>query len=477
MNKKIVAFLQARTDSTRLPKKVLKPLLGKPMIIHQLERIGQSQFIDELILLTSSESSDNELADMVESHGYKVYRGSKDNVLDRFYNCASELNLKDDDIVVRLTGDCPVMDSEIIDELIDAFLKSDCGYMANCVEPIYPDGLDVEVFSMKVLKEAYKNATKSSQKEHVTPYIRDSGLFKVCNLDKKPIHKEWRLTVDEPEDFVVIEKIYNHFHSNRFTFNEMVSFLENNLDILEINNQINRNEGYLKSLIEDKVQGNKYIKKDADEWFNRNKGTKHNIFTEYFMSLFSKKILQKFNVAEFGVGRANNINLLSHYVNKIDGYDGSEQSIEMIDLLKKRNIHINGKRVNLGSSFDGLGKYDVIIYGFFTYMISDKEFLILLENSKKMLKQGGYIFIYDFLEESNTSSKDIHNKEMLIYKRNLNFYLNTMKNFNIIDFRLYDNRHLNDYLMNDNVINIDIDLDNNSYNWTFSGLFKLKGNK
>ena len=251
MKKTIVAFLQARTDSSRLPKKVLKHLLGKPMIINQLERISKSQLIDELILLTSLESSDNELADMVESHGYKVYRGSKDNVLDRFYNCASELNLKDDDIVVRLTGDCPVMDSEIIDELIDAFFKSDCDYMANCVEPIYPDGLDVEVFSMKVLKEAYKNATKLSQKEHVTPYIRDSGLFKVCNLDKKPIHKDCRLTVDEPEDFIVIERIYNHFNSNEFTFNEMVSFLENNLDILEINNQINRNEGYLKSLEED----------------------------------------------------------------------------------------------------------------------------------------------------------------------------------------------------------------------------------
>lgn len=256
MKKKIVAFLQARTDSSRLPKKVLKPLLGKPMIINQLERVSQSELIGKLILLTSVESSDEELTNVVKSNGYKVYRGSKDNVLDRFYHCAKELNLKDEDIIVRLTGDCPIMDSSIIDELIDAFLKSDCDYIANCVEPIYPDGLDVEVFSMKVLKEAHKNATKLSQKEHVTPYIRDSGLFKVCNLNKKPIHKEWRLTVDEPKDFVVIEKIYNHFNSNKFTFDEMVSFLENNLDILEINNQINRNEGYLKSLKEDREEIN-----------------------------------------------------------------------------------------------------------------------------------------------------------------------------------------------------------------------------
>ena len=251
MKKKIVAFLQARTDSSRLPKKVLKPLLGKPMILNQLERVTQSKLIDELILLTSFESSDNELADMVESYGYKVYRGSTDNVLERFYNCAKALNLKDEDIIVRITGDCPVMDSKIIDELIDAFLKSDCGYMANCVEPVYPDGLDVEVFNVKALRKAFKNATKLSQKEHVTPYIRDSGLFKVLNLEKTSIHNDWRLTVDEPEDFMVIEKIYNHFNSNRFTFDEMVSFLENNLDILEINCKIGRNEGYLKSLEED----------------------------------------------------------------------------------------------------------------------------------------------------------------------------------------------------------------------------------
>lgn len=255
MGRKVVAFLQARTDSTRLPGKVLKPLLDKPMIIHELERVSRSKLIDDLILLTSLETSDDDLANIVRKYGYKVFRGSKDNVLERFYKCSKELELNGNDLIIRLTGDCPVHDAIIIDELVEAFLSAECDYMANCVQPVYPDGLDAEVFTFNVLKQSYKEATKASQKEHVTPYIRDSRLFKIENLKKEQIHEDWRLTVDEASDFEVIEKIYNYFQSNNFTFKEMVFFLENHINILEINSDINRNEGYLKSLKEDMKNG------------------------------------------------------------------------------------------------------------------------------------------------------------------------------------------------------------------------------
>ena len=247
----IVAFLQARTDSTRLPNKVLKPILGKPMIIHQLERTSSSSKIDKLILLTSDEPNDDKLSNTVKEYGFNLFRGSKDNVLERFYCCAKSLNLNSDDIIVRLTGDCPLHDSDIIDELIEAYQNSQVDYMANCVEPIYPDGLDVEVFSFRALEEAYHQATKMSQKEHVTPYIRESSTFVSKDLKKNKIYPQWRLTVDEPSDFQVVEKIYQHFNHNTFSFKEMVTFLENNPEILTINSTINRNEGYLKSLKED----------------------------------------------------------------------------------------------------------------------------------------------------------------------------------------------------------------------------------
>jgi hypothetical protein len=195
------------------------------------------------------------------------------------------------------------------------------------------------------------------------------------------------------------------------------------------------------------VQGKIYIENDADKWFERNTSIKHNCFTEYLIELFPKKHLKNMNLAEFGVGRANNVSLLSHFTNLIDGYDGSKKSIEMIDLLKKRASNIDGKRVNLSDSFDGLNEYDLIIYGFFTYMINDQEFDQLVENSKSHLK---------------------------VFKRNLDFYISEFKDFQLVDFRLFDNRKLNDYLDNDNIFNIDTDLDNDEYNWTFSALFKLK---
>jgi len=255
MKRKIVALLQARTDSTRLPRKVLLPLLDKPMIIQELIRVSKSNMIDKLVLLTSDESSDDELVQVVSDHEFSTFRGSKDNVLERFYQCANSLDLNDDDIIVRLTGDCPVHDATVIDELITAYLKSGIDYIANCVNTVYPDGLDAEVFSYSALKKTHNEAKKPSEQEHVTPYIRDSGLFKIADLEIEPVHPEWRLTVDEPVDFTVIESIYNYFGSVNFSFKDIVKYIESNPSILDENKTINRNEGYIRSLEEDKIKG------------------------------------------------------------------------------------------------------------------------------------------------------------------------------------------------------------------------------
>lgn len=252
MKKKVIALLQARTDSSRLPKKVLKSILGKPMIIHQLKRTIKSNYIDEVLLLTSDEDSDELLSTTVIENGFKVYRGDKNNVLKRFYDSVSNLKLNDDDVIVRLTGDCPLHDSVVIDESITAFLNSDCDYLTNSIEAVYPDGLDVEVFNYKALKEAFFNASQKSELEHVTPYIRNSGKFKIENLKKTPCYPEWRLTVDEPNDFILINKIFEHFNSTYFSFEEIVKYLEKNRELLTINSKITRNEGYEKSLKEDK---------------------------------------------------------------------------------------------------------------------------------------------------------------------------------------------------------------------------------
>lgn len=251
VKRKVIAFLQARTDSNRLPNKVLKIILDKPMIIHQLIRTKKSKLIDELVLLTSNEKSDDELANLIMNNEFKVFRGDKDNVLKRFYDSAESMYLNDDDIIVRLTGDCPVHDAQIIDESIEAFINGNCDYLSNCVVPVYPDGLDVEVFNYKSLKIAYSNATKKSQLEHVTPYIRESGEFVVKNLEKVKFFTNLRLTVDEESDFLLIKKVYEHFQKTDFNLYDVISLLTSNQELLNLNNRIVRNEGYMKSLKED----------------------------------------------------------------------------------------------------------------------------------------------------------------------------------------------------------------------------------
>ena len=248
MKRKIIALVQARTDSTRFPKKVLQPILNKPMIIHQLQRVSKSKFIDELILVTSDNKTDDELANIVVNNGFKVFRGDKDNVLKRFIDTLKTLNINEYDVIVRLTGDCPLHDAKLIDESVKVFVDNKYDYLANCIKPIYPDGLDVEVFNYSSLNTAYLNATKKSDFEHVTPYIRDSGKFTTHNLNKAPIHTDWRLTVDEKIDFELIKKIYENFNSTYFSFDEIVTFLMNNTQLLKLNHGIDRNEGYLKSL-------------------------------------------------------------------------------------------------------------------------------------------------------------------------------------------------------------------------------------
>lgn len=222
-------------------------------------------------------------------------------------------------------------------------------------------------------------------------------------------------------------------------------------------------------------QGEKYIKDEADKWYARNEYLEHNCFTEYLLNLFSKKELKELSVAEFGVGRGNNIRFLSNYVNSVDGYDGSEKAIKNIKKLKENIPNIDGKRVNLATSFDPLkNNYDIIIFGFFTYMISDEEFTVLVNNSKKMLKERGFIFVYDFLSQKDIQKKDTHNPKFSVFKRSKEFYFREMRDFSLYDFRLWDNRKLKEYMNKDNQITIDTLIESDDYNWTFSALFKIK---
>lgn len=249
---KVVAILQARCSSTRLPNKVLKKIMGKAMIQHQIERIMRCKYIDELIVATSTDKSDSRLEQLCVKIDTKVFRGSLNNVLDRFYNAALTARA---DIVVRLTGDCPLTDPELIDEVIKIHIQEKNNYTSNIELETFPDGLDVEVINFLDLKNAWQNARSTSDLEHVTPYIRNNQNILKGSYISKTNYSQYRWTVDEPKDLDFVKEIYSILGSQGqyFGSQEIYDLLANRPDLLKINTDIVRNEGYFKSLEQDKL--------------------------------------------------------------------------------------------------------------------------------------------------------------------------------------------------------------------------------
>lgn len=249
---KIVAILQARCNSQRLPNKVLKEINGKPMIEHQINRIKKSRLIGELIVATSNEETDLPLLALCNKIKVKTFAGSLNNVLDRFYRAAITTNA---DIIVRLTGDCPLTDPEIIDDIIKLHIDKENNYTSNISPETFPDGLDVEVFNFEELQCAWENAVIKSDLEHVTPYIRNKpGIIK-GSYTSQVNYSKYRWTVDEQQDFDFVTEIYSILGKEDYNFStqEIYNLLEEKPELLKINTNIQRNEGYLKSLAKDNL--------------------------------------------------------------------------------------------------------------------------------------------------------------------------------------------------------------------------------
>ncbi len=254
----ILAIVQARMSSSRFPGKVLKEAQGKPLIIHMLERVSRAKKIDELVLAISIEPSDGILRERVEETGFQIFQGSLDDVLDRFYSCALE---KKADAIVRLTGDCPLHDPEVIDAVIEDFLNGSADYVSNTLNPTFPDGLDTEVFSLAALEKAWHTAELLSEREHVTPYIwknsdfKGGSVFKAKNVEHKEDLSELRWVVDNPDDLEFVRHIYNVLYpaNNKFGFMDVLNYLEANPEVNLLNKKSLRNEGLKKSLEADRL--------------------------------------------------------------------------------------------------------------------------------------------------------------------------------------------------------------------------------
>lgn len=241
---KVVAILQARCSSRRLPNKVLKPILGKPMLQRQIERTLRSKLIDELVVATSNQESDVGLTQLCSSIGVAYFAGDLDNVLDRFYQAALQANA---DVVVRLTGDCPLSDAEIIDAVIAKHIADKNDYTSNVDPETFPDGLDVEVMSFSALKDAWLNAKFKVDLEHVTPYIRNNPrLIKGAYISDVD-NSSYRWTVDEPQDFEFVTQVYGILGAKEqyFDANAIYKLLAEKPELQEINTNIQRNEGFI----------------------------------------------------------------------------------------------------------------------------------------------------------------------------------------------------------------------------------------
>jgi glutamate-1-semialdehyde 2,1-aminomutase len=239
---KIIAIVQARMGSTRLPNKVMLPV-GKniPMIEVLLSRLSQSKKIHKIILATSIDPGNKFLVEHVSKLGYTVFQGSENDVLDRYYQAA---NKHTPDIVVRITGDCPLVDPDLVDSVINTYESNDVEYTCNTNPPTYPDGLDIEVFSFSSLKKAWEQAKTDHDREHVTPYIREKGKFTTKNVRNDKDYSEERWTVDEPEDYEVIKSIFKHFlPKTNFSWKEVLDLRTTKPEIFSSNQHLIRNEG------------------------------------------------------------------------------------------------------------------------------------------------------------------------------------------------------------------------------------------
>lgn len=251
----ILAIVQARVSSARLPGKVLAPVLGRPMILRQVERAVRAERIDKLLVATSTDASDDALEAELMAAGVICFRGSLDDVLDRFYRAAAA---DQPEHVVRLTGDCPLADPELIDDVIDFHLAGRYDYTSDALEPTFPDGLDAEVFRFSCLETAFFEARLPSEREHVTPFMYSHpDRFRIGSYkgDRDLSHLRW--SVDEPADLEFVRLVYEQLYPARpsFTTADVLALIAAHPELAAVNAKIPRNEGLARSREADAEHG------------------------------------------------------------------------------------------------------------------------------------------------------------------------------------------------------------------------------
>lgn len=238
-NNNLLIIIQARMTSTRLPGKVLLPLCGKSVLEIMLDRL--EKFRKNIVIATTDDGSETPIVSLCERMGIPYYTGDTNNVLERYFLCASQFKADENTTIVRLTSDCPLIDEAVLDAVIRYFQQGGFDYAANVLERTFPRGLDCEVFSFAALEKAYKNATTDFEKEHVTTYIHTThrSEFSIGSYTYPKDMSRYRLTLDEADDYRAIQEIYQQFGCRTdFTFEALLEVLEKNPHIHQLNAHI-----------------------------------------------------------------------------------------------------------------------------------------------------------------------------------------------------------------------------------------------
>lgn len=258
-NVNVVGIIQARMGSTRLPGKVLKTIRDKPLLWHAIHRARSTDTLDKVVVATTTADRDDDIFSFCETENVPCFRGSEEDVLKRYYDAAVEY---DAEIIVRLTGDDPLKDPDVIDNVVHHYLETNVDYTSNTLQYTYPDGMDVEVFSFDALARANKEAEKKLEREHVTPYIKNSDTFDKRNVESDTDPTDFgidpdvtlRWTVDYAQDLEFVREVYDRLWAGEddpFGYEAVLNLLGEFPSLLEINKDVVGNEGYFRSLIEE----------------------------------------------------------------------------------------------------------------------------------------------------------------------------------------------------------------------------------
>lgn len=237
---KIIATIEARMTSSRLPGKVLKPILGRPILELLIDRLRLAHRLNDVVVATTTNPADDAIEALARRLGVGCYRGSEHDVLDRVLKAAKSANA---DVIVEVTGDCPLVDPGVVDQLVDCYLRNRFDYVANTLQRTFPRGLDTQVFSTCTLEEVFRLTQDPADREHVSLYIYEHPeRFSLHNVQSGLPEKHWqhRLTVDTPEDFALIETIFERLYPQNpaFTLHDVIDLLEREPELTEINQEI-----------------------------------------------------------------------------------------------------------------------------------------------------------------------------------------------------------------------------------------------